>query len=82
MKPKNTRVPTLPPSPDPHADCRSVASVLARVGELDQATPPPKSEAIVKACKNARLEVVPGAGHALVLEDLDGVVGAARRLFA
>jgi pimeloyl-ACP methyl ester carboxylesterase len=56
--------------------------VLARVGELDQATPPPKSEAIVKACKNARLEVVPGAGHALVLEDLDGVVGAARRLFA
>jgi DNA-binding HxlR family transcriptional regulator len=33
LKPKNSRVPVLPPAPDPHADCRGVASVLARVGD-------------------------------------------------
>ena len=33
MKPENMRVPALPPSPDAHADCRGVASVLARVGD-------------------------------------------------
>jgi DNA-binding HxlR family transcriptional regulator len=33
LKPENTRVPALPPSPDAHADCRGVASVLARVGD-------------------------------------------------
>ena len=35
MKPENIRVPTLPPPPHSHqgADCRAVASVLARVGD-------------------------------------------------
>lgn len=33
MKPKNSKVPALPPSPDPHEDCRGVASVLARIGD-------------------------------------------------
>jgi DNA-binding HxlR family transcriptional regulator len=35
LKPKNSRVPALPtlPDTDPHADCRGVASVLARVGD-------------------------------------------------
>jgi DNA-binding HxlR family transcriptional regulator len=34
LKPANSRVPALPPRPDPqHADCRGVASVLARVGD-------------------------------------------------
>ena len=33
MKPDNSKVPALPPLPDPHADCRGVASVLARVGD-------------------------------------------------
>jgi DNA-binding HxlR family transcriptional regulator len=33
LKPENIRVPALPPSPDAHADCRGVASVLARVGD-------------------------------------------------
>ena len=33
VKPKNTKVPALPPMPDAHADCRGVASVLARVGD-------------------------------------------------
>jgi len=34
LKPENIRVPALPLPPDPqHADCRGVASVLARVGD-------------------------------------------------
>jgi DNA-binding HxlR family transcriptional regulator len=35
MKPEHIRVPTLPPPPHAHegADCRAVASVLARVGD-------------------------------------------------
>src|SRR5579885_2225461 len=35
MKPEHIRVPTLPPPPNAHegADCRAVASVLARVGD-------------------------------------------------
>jgi DNA-binding HxlR family transcriptional regulator len=33
LKPENSRVPALPLSPDAHADCRGVASVLARVGD-------------------------------------------------
>ena len=33
MKPEQSKVPSLPPSPDAHADCRGVASVLARVGD-------------------------------------------------
>jgi DNA-binding HxlR family transcriptional regulator len=34
LKPAHNKVPALPPRPDPqHADCRGVASVLARVGD-------------------------------------------------
>ena len=34
MKPENSKVPAFAPRPDPqHADCRGVASVLARVGD-------------------------------------------------
>jgi DNA-binding HxlR family transcriptional regulator len=34
LKPEHSRVPTLPARPDPQqADCRGVASVLARVGD-------------------------------------------------
>jgi DNA-binding HxlR family transcriptional regulator len=34
LKPEHNKVPALPPPPDPqHADCRGVASVLARVGD-------------------------------------------------
>ena len=34
VTPKNSHLPALPPRPDPqHADCRGVASVLARVGD-------------------------------------------------
>jgi DNA-binding HxlR family transcriptional regulator len=33
LKPTNSKVPALPLSPEAHADCRGVASVLARVGD-------------------------------------------------
>jgi DNA-binding HxlR family transcriptional regulator len=34
LKPENSKVPAFAPPPDPqHADCRGVASVLARVGD-------------------------------------------------
>lgn len=43
--------------------------VLCRVGELDAATPLAYSQAIVEGVSGARLEVVPRAGHALLIED-------------
>ena len=33
MKPEHKKVPVLPPQPNLDSDCRSVASVLARVGD-------------------------------------------------
>ena len=56
--------------------------ILARVGSADVASPPPKSEAIARACPSARLEIVDGAGHALVYEDVGGTIEALRRLLA
>lgn len=46
--------------------------VLARVGSEDLASPPHKSEAIVAAARCGVLHVVPGAGHALPIEDQEG----------
>jgi pimeloyl-ACP methyl ester carboxylesterase len=43
--------------------------LLARVGAEDAATPPPYSEAIVRAARSGTLQIVPGAGHALLIED-------------
>lgn len=48
--------------------------VLARVGELDIATPPELSQRIVNAIPNAKLQLVEGKGHALLLEDTDATV--------
>lgn len=48
--------------------------ILARVGELDQAAPVVLSEAIVRGAKNARLEIVAGKGHALLVEDADATI--------
>ncbi len=56
--------------------------LLARVGELDAACPPPKSEAIARAAKRAQLQVVPGVGHALPLEDAEGTAAAVARFLA
>jgi DNA-binding HxlR family transcriptional regulator len=33
LKPTHSKLPVLPPAPAEHADCRNVASVLARVGD-------------------------------------------------
>jgi pimeloyl-ACP methyl ester carboxylesterase len=52
------------------------APVVARVGSLDVAAPPPKSEAIASACADGTLEVVPGAGHALPIEDRERTIAS------
>ena len=67
-------------APDLRAALASLTiPVVARVGALDVAMPPAKSEDIVRAVPNGRLEVVPGVGHALTLEDLDGTIASVRR---
>ena len=50
------------------------AKVHARVGELDQACPVAKSEALVRGVPGAQLEVVAGRGHALLIEDADATI--------
>jgi pimeloyl-ACP methyl ester carboxylesterase len=52
------------------------ARVYARVGELDQACPVAKSEAIVRGVPGARLDIVGGCGHALLIEDAEATVQA------
>lgn len=58
------------------------APVLARVGTADAANPVAKSEAIVHAVPKGTLELVEGAGHALLWEDFDGTVAGIERFFA
>jgi len=55
------------------------APLLARVGELDAAAPPKHSQEIVRAIPNGTLEIVPGVGHALTLEDLEGTIESVKR---
>lgn len=45
--------------------------VMARVGEADAGALPRRSKDITDRVPNARLEVVPGCGHALLIEDRD-----------
>lgn len=52
--------------------------VLVMCGEADQLTPPEKSREIAGLCANARLVLVPGAGHMLTMEQPE-VVNAALR---
>ncbi len=52
------------------------APVVVRVGELDGATPPSRSEEIVRLVPHGTLQVVKGAGHALLDEDLEGTTRA------
>lgn len=56
--------------------------ILARVGELDAACPPAKSEAIARDAKHTQLQVVPGAGHALPIEDPEGTGRAIERFLS
>lgn len=46
--------------------------VVCRAGDADLATPLHHAMRIVRGCADARLELVPGAGHALPLEDREG----------
>jgi len=56
--------------------------ILARGGELDQAAPVAFSEAIAKSGKNATLEIVAGAGHALLVEDEEGSIDSVLRFLS
>lgn len=56
-----------------HHDTRTIlpsiqTPMLVLVGSLDEETPPAYGQAIVDLAPNARLEVIPGAGHVLNLE--------------
>ncbi len=43
--------------------------VLARVGELDAGATPPLSRAIIERVRDGAIEIAPGGGHALLIED-------------
>lgn len=49
---------------------------LALVGELDHNQPPARSEEIIEAMPNASLQILPGVGHALLLEDFPATLAA------
>jgi 3-oxoadipate enol-lactonase len=50
--------------------------VTVRVGELDIANPPEFAQAIVDAVPQGTLQMVPGCGHSLLLEDAEATVAA------
>jgi 3-oxoadipate enol-lactonase len=56
--------------------------VLARVGSLDVAVPPPYSEEIARLCPRGRLEIVDGMGHAQVIEQPAATAAAIRAAIA
>ena len=58
------------------------ASVLFRVGERDAATPPAISEALAREIPSARVEIVAGRGHALLLEDSAATIESLRSFLA
>jgi 3-oxoadipate enol-lactonase len=55
------------------------ARVYLRVGELDVAVPPPVSDEIRRLVPRASMDVVPGCGHTLFIEDSQGTVDAIAR---
>ena len=55
------------------------ARVYLRVGQLDVACPPAWSEEIATLVPRASVDVVPGCGHALLLEDRAATVAAIAR---
>lgn len=54
--------------------------LLARTGALDLAIPVSHAESMAATAPHGTLEVVPGVGHALFLEDLAGTLDAIRRI--
>lgn len=56
----------------PDLDLSALAiPVLARVGDADQATPVALTDQICAAVRGAERQIVPGVGHAIMLEDRD-----------
>lgn len=53
--------------------------VLLRTGSADQSTPPAKAQEIKAAIPQAELEIVDGAGHALLVEDTAETIASIRR---
>lgn len=58
------------------AVARLEVPLLIRVGEQDEASPKYLAERLAAAARSAELQVVPGAGHALLIEDEPGTVNA------
>jgi 3-oxoadipate enol-lactonase len=56
--------------------------ILARVGDMDVAVPPAHSEAIRSAARHCELQVVPGVGHLLLVEDAEGTQQAVESFLA
>lgn len=50
------------------------AKVHVRVGELDAATPVQKSRELASGARSGTLEIVPGVGHAMFIEDAPATV--------
>lgn len=53
--------------------------ILLRVGALDEATPPVRSEEISSVARNASMQLVDGVGHAILCEDFDATATAIER---
>jgi pimeloyl-ACP methyl ester carboxylesterase len=53
--------------------------VLARVGELDQASPPEHSRLVAENARHGTFQLVPGMGHAWAVEDPIGTSAAIAR---
>lgn len=56
--------------------------VLVRNGTADPVCPPPKAQAIVSAARDGSLELVDGAGHALMIEDSADTAASVMRFVA
>jgi pimeloyl-ACP methyl ester carboxylesterase len=56
--------------------------LLVRNGTSDLVCPPAKARAVSDAARDGQLELVEGAGHALMLEDADQTVTAVTRFIA
>ncbi|MEP7121591.1 MAG: alpha/beta fold hydrolase [Byssovorax sp.] len=55
---------------------------LLRTGALDVASPPAKAEEIARAIEGATVEIVAGAGHALLIEDGEATARSVQRFLA
>lgn len=53
--------------------------IVARTGAEDAAFPPEHARALVEASRHGTLEIAPGVGHALLLEDRAATVATLRR---